>query len=82
MRENPQIHALEKVCCVKIRLNALCYCSWVNLAVINCYDTFYDVLFEILASFILTSSILINITVMLLKIKGFAKQMAFFFHAY
>lgn len=27
----------------------------------------------------MTSSILINITVMLLKIKGFAKQMAFFF---
>lgn len=49
MRENPQIHALEKVCCVKIRLNACCYCRWVNLAVINWFDTFYDVLFEILA---------------------------------
>lgn len=49
MRENPQIHALEKVCCVKIRLNACCYCRWVNLAVINRFDTFYDVLFEILA---------------------------------
>lgn len=35
MRENPRIHALEIVCCVKIRLNACCYCRWVNLAVIN-----------------------------------------------
>lgn len=24
-------------------------CSWVNSAVINCYDTFYDVVFRILA---------------------------------